>query len=232
MQMPTAHLISIDQLEGPQAERLNPAQVSAGRQVVRWAKDYLCKPHPELGRNGSVCPCVTAALLRRSFYLRIEDNPHPAPPEIDVLVAEMGDVFSNLEPTAKQDAQYKTLLILFPNLPPEHFDLLDGSQSRLKPDFVSRGYMVGQFHGRPPSNPGLWNPNFRPLVSDVPMLVIRHMVPSDLPFLLDEERFAIAWFDRFGHRATEAQRTMLRKAVPAATYAQFEIVWRGSGVRA
>jgi Cys-tRNA(Pro)/Cys-tRNA(Cys) deacylase len=48
--------------------------------------------------------------------------------------------------------------------------------------------MVGEFHAAPPDKRGLWNPEFRPLWSPVPMLVIRHMVPTDVLFLKDDAR--------------------------------------------
>ena len=45
--------------------------------------------------------------------------------------------------------------------------------------------MIGQFYPGCAEN-GLWNPDFRPLDSPLPMLAIRHMVESDLPFLTRE----------------------------------------------
>jgi hypothetical protein len=44
------------------------------------------------------------------------------------------------------------------------------------------GLLVGEFHAAN-ANPGLHNPDFRPLRSPVPMLAIRHLVESDLAFL-------------------------------------------------
>jgi len=61
--------------------------------------------------------------------------------------------------------------------------LVDRTQELLKTEFVRGGLMVGEFHPGPPSAPGLWNKDFRPLRSPVPLLAIRHMVPSDRPFL-------------------------------------------------
>ncbi|MEO0867043.1 MAG: DUF6875 domain-containing protein, partial [Cyanobacteria bacterium J06642_11] len=58
----------------------------------------------------------------------------------------------------------------------------DRIQRRLKPFFVEKRLMLGEFY---PGNqsPGLHNPDFRPLQSPVPMLVIRSMTEPDLPFL-------------------------------------------------
>jgi hypothetical protein len=56
-------------------------------------------------------------------------------------------------------------------------------QQLLKKDFVEKGLMLGEFHASNES-PGLRNAEFRPLRSPIPMLAMRHMVDSDLPFLL------------------------------------------------
>ena len=42
---------------------------AAVRQVVAWIRDYLCKPHPELGRDGPVCPFVPASISKRLLFL-------------------------------------------------------------------------------------------------------------------------------------------------------------------
>jgi hypothetical protein len=76
-------------------------------------------------------------------------------------------------------------LAIFPSLAANGADgaaMIDKVQARLKPYFVEMGMMLGEFHAGNES-PGLRNPDFRPLRSPIPMLAIRHMVESDLPFL-------------------------------------------------
>ena len=51
---------------------------------------------------------------------------------------------------------------------------------------LERGMMLGEFHSMNDS-PGLRNPEFRPLRSPVPMLAIRLMVESDLPFMTRDQ---------------------------------------------
>jgi hypothetical protein len=62
--------------------------------------------------------------------------------------------------------------------------MVEEVQAETKPIFVPRNLMVGQFY---PSCPqiGLHNVTFRPLQAPIPMIAVRHMVPSDLPFLTD-----------------------------------------------
>jgi len=71
---------------------------------------------------------------------------------------------------------------VLPNLGGDAAKLIDDAQNELKASFVDVGLMLGEFHSENES-PGLRNPEFRPLRSPVPMLAIRHMVESDLPFL-------------------------------------------------
>jgi hypothetical protein len=56
--------------------------------------------------------------------------------------------------------------------------------------------MVGQFHPACPQ-PGLWSEDFRPLQAPIPLLAIRHMVSSDLPFLMSDERHILEYMKRF-----------------------------------
>jgi len=74
-------------------------------------------------------------------------------------------------------------VLIFPEVTPEQAaEVIDGPQRKMKPTFVKEGLMLGEFH--PISlSPGLRNPAFRPLRSPIPLLVIRHMVESDIDFL-------------------------------------------------
>jgi len=73
---------------------------------------------------------------------------------------------------------------------------LDALQRRLKDAFVREGLMVGQFHPHCEQR-GLWNEDFRPLKAPIPLLAIRRMVSSDLPFLLGSASHLSAYLDRF-----------------------------------
>lgn len=61
-------------------------------------------------------------------------------------------------------------------------NLIDGVQLALKPQFVAKGLMIGEFHLANNAT-GLHNNNFYPLRTPYPSLAIRNMVPADLVFL-------------------------------------------------
>jgi hypothetical protein len=181
-----------------------PHPVAAGavdqlRAVVRWAREYLCRPHPELGRRGPVCPFVQASLERGIFYLAVLRGAEFDPQDLEPLLVRYRSWFRRLEPVAGPGAQFKTILLVFPDLSTEAAAVVvDATQERLKPRYVADGLMIGEFHGGPPPKAGLWNPDFRPLRSPLPLLAIRHMVATDFAFLAGERDLVAAYLEQFG----------------------------------
>jgi hypothetical protein len=167
-------------------------------EVMRWADEYLCRRHPELGRGGPVCPYTRPSLDRDLLWLTVYPGANPPLDELSAAVDGYGRWFTRLPPASGHDAQYKAILILLPDLAAERApDVIDVVHAALKPGFVAGGLMLGQFYPGC-ERPGLWNPEFRPLSSTVPLLTIRHMVPPDAGFLNDEARFLAAYLARFG----------------------------------
>ena len=200
-----------------------PAPVQA---IFDWARSYLSRPHPELGRPGPMCPYVPSALRSQLMWVAVQPGVPEDPAAVATSVGAYRQWFAELEPRTGPEAEMRTLLVLFPDLPRAAVpDLIDGTQATLKPDFVADGLMIGQFHPTPPDQPGLWNPDFRPLHSPVPLLAMRAMVPSDLPFLVDDRDLFASYVRRFGeavparcraqYDATAAQFRLARAAVGA-----------------
>lgn len=184
------------------------------RTTVDWARRYLCQPHPELGRKGDVCPFTESALARHTFYLAVRSGVPSDADEVADTVAHYRDWFLELPPTSGPSTQFKTILILFPDVAgPELHPVIDTAQRALKQAYVSRGLMIGEFHDGPPDKAGLWNSTFRPLRSPVPLLAIRHMVPTDFPFLSLDDEHVSAYLRLFGDRVPPH----LRPQVSAAT---------------
>ncbi len=38
------------------------------RAIHAWVREYLCRPHPELGRSGAMCPFVPEALQKGPLF--------------------------------------------------------------------------------------------------------------------------------------------------------------------
>jgi len=183
------------------------------RQIARWAEDYLCQPHPELGREGPVCPYARSSIRKQLFFLTVRPGADLEREDVEAHITTFRDRFLEMEPRQGHDAIYKTILCLFPDVSLEKTArLIDATQEKLRPEYVRHGLMVGEFHARPPEKAGLWNEAFRPLNSPVPMLVIRHMVPTDIAFLKDEKELVAAYLERFGADIPAHLRSQVREA--------------------
>ena len=194
---PSLYLLLPSDLDGRLPE---PAERYRGalEEVVRWSREYLCHSHPDLGRAGPVCPYARPSLDKELLWLTVHPGADPPLDELAAEVAAYGRWFTRLPPTAGHDAQYKAILILLPDLPPDRAPaIIDTVHAAEKPGFVAEGLMLGQFYSTC-DRPGVRNHAFRPLQSTVPLLTIRHMVAPDGGFLTDQARFLRAYLARFG----------------------------------
>jgi hypothetical protein len=151
--------------------------------VLDWMRAFLARAHPELGRKGAVCPFVPLSLEQDSIWMSEIADSNATVDSISAVIRQYRDRFLVTEPVSGPDTINKAFVVVFPNLGPDGAGVVDEVQSRLKKDFVDMGLMLGEFHAANQS-PGLRNAEFRPLRSPIPMLAMRHMVDSDLPFLL------------------------------------------------
>jgi hypothetical protein len=168
-----------------------------------WLRSSLARPHSDLGRVGPVCPYMPKALNLNSIRLKVIRSKNLDTQEIANIVLKYLNAFLELEPKDPEEAIYKAILLIFPEITHEKAPrLIDSVQKQLKPLFVESGLMLGEFH-KHNQTPGLHNPNFRPLRSPTPILAIRFMVESDLPFLINAEdldcrvRYLEAYLKRF-----------------------------------
>lgn len=154
--------------------------------VEDWVAQYLTRPHPDLGREGVVCPYTVKAT--RDGRLRV--LPFDARTGDDALVGlarELRDRMAQTAPSLGADRIYLANLIVPYGLPDAGLmALVERVHQRIKPEFVAGGFMVGDFW---PGHEGIGvhNPDFRPLSSPVPILGIRHVVPPDLIFFAAPE---------------------------------------------
>jgi|GEM_PF-382512 len=151
-------------------------------QIVHWVRRFLGRPNRDLGRPGPVCPFVPGAVAQDTVWLTLAEYGPSDRAAIVEAVDRYRNRFLELEPKQGDLAQSKAILIVFPNLSSADAALIDQVQFELKSSFVEEGMMLGEFHEQNES-PGLRNPDFRPLRSPIPMLAMRYMVETDLPFL-------------------------------------------------
>lgn len=169
------------------------------RTVVTWAQEYLCRPHEALGRSGNVCPFAQPSIDRGMLYLTVEPGADPDPERIRARLRAYREWFAELSLAAGNARIFGAILMLLPDLPHELApQVVDRLQNELKTEFVEQGMMIGEFHDGPPDKAGLWNPHFRPLRSPIPLLAMRHMVPTDYLFLQSEPEHIEVYLRLFG----------------------------------
>jgi hypothetical protein len=202
--IPTDAGISLTKLFGecPPTDSLAPYLA----RIREWATAYLVAPHPDLGREGPVCPFTAASITKEIFWVGCVDRSDLTAEDIEKTVAGMVTGFRCLPPTEGPDALLKTILILFPTV--TDYSLIDEAQRRLKEESVAMGLMIGQFYPGC-EEPGIRNPDFRPLQSPLALLAIRHMVSSDFPFLTKKAEWIEEYLRRFAPSIPISVRNMI-----------------------
>jgi heptaprenyl diphosphate synthase len=164
-----------------------------------WLSDYIRQPHSELGRTGPVCPFVEPAQRAGALEIRVRlVGPTPSQTLIDEIVRCGLDEFSEVDWKAG-NPNLRSLLLVLPDLPPEHLHLLDAAHTALKPESVRRGLMIAQFHEKCREKAAR-NPEFEVSYAPVPMMAVRSMAIHDVLFLADRREWFEEYASRFGAR--------------------------------
>jgi hypothetical protein len=195
------------------------------QQALVYFRQFLAKGHEHLGRGGPVCPFVPLALKKNSIHMGVVRAPYitarsegkycpgrrgeTTAEQVRQVARSFIERFFELEPRSGKLAVYKAVLLIFPDVPIERaHEIIDAVQVELKPEFVRRGLMLGEFHTQN-NVPGLHNDSFYPLRTPTPCFAIRYIVPSDLVFLDMSrypedvrEQFLRAYLMRFGDAGT------------------------------
>ena len=186
------------------------------RQVLAWARTFLISGHPELGRTGPVCPYTQPSLRKDLFFLASPADP-VGPVDGAAVIAQLRARYEALSVGLDDgDLELLTVLVVLPQLDHEDSTELDLLQRKAKDEFVADGLMIGQFHPTC-AEPGLWNPEFRPLRSPVPLLAIRKLLVFDLPFLIDVDMHVDSYLQRFAAEIPARVRYQLVSRLAAAS---------------
>lgn len=174
-----------------------------------WVEDYLICSHQDLGRAGAVCPFTKQAAKINTVRFAISLSGADEEQSILCLVR---NCFQELDqiPCKPGMEHFRTIIVGFPMCEnTEGLATLARVQKRLKFYSLVRFRMIGyMFSGS--DAPGLWNPNFRPLRSPMPVLAIRYLVEQDAPFAARHPLLAVPYLMKFG--STGLRRLWHQKA--------------------
>ncbi len=201
-------LWSSDDIERGAMSDLAQADQTVLREIMSWTREYLVAPHPELGRDGPVCPFTKPSLAKQLFFLATPEHGR----DVSVLTARLQhwrEWYENLLLEKEEvDRNLLTVLVPLPDFDRVDAAPLDQFQDLLKDDFVQHGLMIGQFHPNC-DKPGLWNEAFRPLRCPIPLLAMRVMVLYDLPFLMETQSYLDAYLKHFAREIPPKVRGQL-----------------------
>ena len=188
----TLRIFSADEVERGQVP---DGQAGPLRRVLEWSREFLVSGHPLLGRSGPVCPYTQPSLRRELFLLAVPAAGGAA--DLADAVAHLRVWYEKLSVDLEaEDRELLTLLMVLPHLDAQDSAPLDALQRAAKDEFVAEGLMIGQFHPVC-AEPGLWNEEFRPLRSPVPLLAVRRLLVFDLPFLVNTDRHLAHYLRQF-----------------------------------
>lgn len=154
--------------------------------IKSWITEFLCNPHPSLGRTGNVCPFAREAINKDTIYFSLENSIYLDKENEIKKITNQVRLFKELK--TSNNEEYKVIINAYPYIDKSEYSKIELIQNELKPVFVNENLMIGQFYPGCKEK-GLWNDGFFPLDSPVSFLAIRNMAITDIAFLMSNSSF-------------------------------------------
>lgn len=181
----------------PPPDPADPARQEQAAAVVRWAREYLARPHPRMGRKGPICPFVQRTIDLGCFQTRIRDDVDGASlVRLRRIVLDEVAAFERRCPITDPRAEFTSLLLVFPQLADARLHLLDRVHDEFKTHLMRRDLMFSPFHPRS-TKPSIVNPDFEVFQAPFPAFAVRYMDVRDIAFLGTNRRAFLHYRARF-----------------------------------
>jgi hypothetical protein len=209
----TTDLFLLDDLEDVgKTSGLAEGDLDALHAVADWIKTFVVKPHPDIGRAGTVCPFLPGSVERKTLWLAPERIADRDVPEVVELMSGYKRLLLDTPPAEGDDVVYNVIVVVFTDLPADRaqgvFD--DVLQHLAVPSYVEDGILFGPYYEGNETT-AIYNSSFRPFQSPVPFLFVRHGVVSDWKFFLDDDEWLDLWAHRYGESGARALADELRR---------------------
>jgi hypothetical protein len=209
----TTDLFLLDDLEDVgKTSGLAEGDLDALHAVADWIKTFVVKPHPDIGRAGTVCPFLPGSVERKTLWLAPERIADRDVPEVVELMSGYKRLLLDTPPAEGDDVVYNVIVVVFTDLPADRaqgvFD--DVLQHLAVPSYVEDGILFGPYYEGNETT-AIYNSSFRPFRSPVPFLFVRHGVVSDWKFFLDDDEWLDLWAHRYGESGARALADELRR---------------------
>lgn len=174
-----------------------PSEAVYLKATMDWIYNFIMQPHPNLGRNGVVCPYVKSSIDASIFYVCTPPMTQNFEYE-DVFnsLLKLGSVFDYMAPQTGQNAALRALLVLFPQATDA---LLSHPQKSkvLKTEMMRLGVTVGQFFPTKHAD-SLLKAKFFPVQPPLCLYTMRPFIESDWMFIQGEREWRDVYKARFG----------------------------------
>jgi hypothetical protein len=208
----TTDLFLLEDLDDAEKTRkLARSDLDALHTVADWIKNFVVRPHEDLGRAGPVCPFVPRSLERRTLWLAPEQVADRNVAEVVDLVNDYKSLLLAAEPHTGDEADYKVIVIVLTDVSADRAQgvLDDILQQLAVPSYVEDGIVFGPFY-EGHEGTAIYNASFHPFRSPVPFLFVRRGVVDDWKFFLDKPDWLSYWAHRFRESAAVALADELR----------------------
>lgn len=150
---------------------------------LRWMKQFIMRPHPNLGRKGAVCPFAAPAHDERVMYFAALNSAGITFDAFIQIMLRLPAVFQRLATRIEGRTDLLSLCIFPRDLhADEYYKFIDCAHGMLKPFYMNTGLMIGEFHPLSAVR-GAHSDTILPMRSDVPMFVVRAMASHDILFI-------------------------------------------------
>lgn len=118
------------------------------RAVSAWINEFVSQPHKDLGRAGAVCPFVPGSLERRTLWLAAEHVTDRGVSQVVELMDGYKRLLLQVAPADSDDAIYRTIIVVFPDLSAEHAGALfnDVLEQLAELSYEEDGIIFGPFY--------------------------------------------------------------------------------------
>jgi hypothetical protein len=209
----TANLFHLEDLDDPaRTSGLANGDLHALRAVAEWIGEFVIQPHKDLGRPGPVCPFTSVALEHKALWLAPERSAGRSAPQVIQTIQDYQELLLANPPLDGDGASHKTIIVVFTDLPAaQAMGFFEPVLQQIGvSSYAEGGLVMGPFYE---GNDGtaIYNPNFRPFQSPVPLLLMRRAVISDWKFFLNNEEWFRLWARRYAESAVDALADELRR---------------------
>ncbi len=181
-----------------------PEEIPPLQAMLTWIREFIMRPHPQLGRTGDVCPFVNPSMKQDKCFFAVgypQDSANAD--DIFQVVMAYAERFKLMDrrfqtSSGEPHDSLLTYVLVFPDIPSENTAaLMEPLHKRLKTELLTMDLMVGQFY--PSCHIGASrNPDFRPLQSPVPAYVLRTFIESDWRFIQGHKPWESMYIEHFG----------------------------------